>query len=164
MAERRPLVRNPNTGRREQIKSGDTVPLEILPKATISSPIVYGSAEVSNITTAYQIVSGMTFTMAEAGNYDFSGNLQVRAGLVNGSGMFAIFKNNVLVPTSERELTINTAILTLLALSSCWWKGPIFLSDRITCAANDVIDIRYKSLNGERIYVNSRNFKWLRVI
>lgn len=162
MANQYPLILK--SGKYSRIKPGDVVPLDVLPSALVQNDRITSVAAVNTASATFSVVSSLSFTMAEAGNYLFHANLNATNGTVNGSGEFAIFKNNVVVAGTQRTFACTTSILGLITLSTNSITTTVQLMDKITCAANDVIDVRYRSTNGQSITVSGRTFVWARVI
>lgn len=159
MAERKPLYRDGTTGVVTEMASGDTMQFG----AYIRRGHVTATSALSRTANTFVTVSGMTFTMAETGSAWFIGLLNSSNGNVNGQGQFAIFKNGSQVADSTSDLISTTSILGLITLSTNAIKVPVVIFTELTFVPTDIIDLRYRSVNGESIAIDARHFMWARV-
>lgn len=147
------------------MKPGDTIPLALLPVSSVYFDALISSTTITRTANTFATVTGMSFVISTPGNYTFTYNSDVDTGAVNGGTEFAIYQNGTLVAGTVRSMQVTTAILGLITLSTNTIRGTMTIeTPKIACALNDVIDVRYRSVNGQTISVYQRIFKWIRVI
>lgn len=127
-------------------------------RATVSS-----STEQNTTNTAFQVLNLMTLTIPNNGRYKLEFSARTETLGVNGEGAWAIFRQGVQVANTERHLACETNILGLITLSSNFIDGTTHIKIDLDCATNDVVDVRWRSVDGVQIRTVDRFFSYERV-
>lgn len=121
-----------------------------------------GTSTLTRTAATFTTVNGMTHT-PEAGTYLAFWSGQVDVTNTSGQGEVAIFVNGVqqTALTHQTQIVV-TVVLGVLGAASIT-EGGSNITGIVTANGTDVVDVRFRSVDGRTITLSNRSFVLIRV-
>lgn len=125
--------------------------------------VVSASGTVSTSSSLASTVGSMTKTMP-AGDYLVEFNGSIYTGGASAVGEFGIYKNGSLVSETRRDISCNLQLLGGLVTVSLNSIGVgTYTAGKLSVNGSDVVDVRFRSVNGGTIGFKERVLTFIRV-